>query len=144
MSGLDREFQDYFGAIDRAGGEDRCFLCRRTPSEVKAFFGFGEDGVPLEAAKHGLEDVDFNASDIMSYQGARPVCAVCQLNLDAACALGEQGAYLELLRQMEAERDHLWPPIGPPSASKSDSADESGADDRSDPGADDAGWGDGV
>ena len=28
---LDREFQQYFAALDRAGNEDRCFLCRRSP-----------------------------------------------------------------------------------------------------------------
>jgi hypothetical protein len=38
--GVDGSFQDYFAALDRAGGEDRCYLCRRTPADVKAFFGF--------------------------------------------------------------------------------------------------------
>jgi hypothetical protein len=116
MSGLDQQFQDYFQALDRAGGEDRCFLCRRAPSDVKFFFGFGEDGVPLDAERHGLEDISLDSSDIMSYLGTRPVCAVCQLNLDANCALGDQGSYLELLRQMEDERDGIWPPATPPAS----------------------------
>ena len=56
MSGLEEEFQRYFAAIDRAGGADRCYVCRRTSAEVKAFFGFDEDGLPTEAADYGLVD----------------------------------------------------------------------------------------
>ena len=41
---LDDKFQEYFSALDRAGGEDRCYLCRRTSKEVQHFFGFAEDG----------------------------------------------------------------------------------------------------
>ena len=29
-------------ALDRAGQKDRCYPCRRTPAEVKLFFGFDE------------------------------------------------------------------------------------------------------
>ena len=152
MSGLDRDFQDYFKALDRTGGEDRCFLCRRTPSEVKAFFGFGEDGLPLEAKRHGLEDVTLSSADIMSYRGARPVCAVCQLNLDATCALGDQGSYLELLRQMEENRESLWPPAGArheesdagPGAEADESPSEPDPRGQRAPGETDAEWGDGV
>lgn len=107
---LDEEFQRYFDAVDRAGGADHCYLCRRTAAEVKAFFGFDEDGVPTHASEFGLEDVILEAADIMSYRGLRPVCAVCQLNLDAITALGEQDVLLELLRQLRDRRDELWPP----------------------------------
>lgn len=109
---LYEEFSRYFEAMDRAGGEDRCFLCRRTSSEVKAFFGFDESGVPRDAESFGLEDVVLQPTDIMSYRGERPVCAVCQLNLDTLFALGEKGTLLRLLDQMEHRRDHLWPPRG--------------------------------
>ena len=73
-------FQEYFAALDRAGNKDHCYLCRRTPADVKHFFGFDEDGVPLRANELGLEDVVLEEADIMSYRGLRPVCAVCQLN----------------------------------------------------------------
>lgn len=112
MSGLDEEFQRYFGALDRAGGKDHCYLCRRTAADVKAFFGFDEDGVPLHAAEYGIEDVVFEQADTMSYRGLRPVCAVCQLNFDALFALGEEAVLLGLLRQLRDERDRLWPPSG--------------------------------
>ena len=77
---------------------------------MKRFFGFGEDGVPLEAQRHGLEDVVLSETDIMSYRGLRPVCAVCQLNLDAIFMLEERDILLALLREMEERRGHLWPP----------------------------------
>ena len=84
---LDKKFQEYFSALDRAGGEDRCYLCRRTAKEVKHFFGFDEDGEPFDIELFGLEDVSLSEVDIMSYRGRRPVCAVCQLNVDAIAAL---------------------------------------------------------
>ena len=106
---LDQRFQQYFEALDRAG-DDRCFLCRRAPAEVKAFFGFHEDGTPLDAERYGLEDVVLDRLDIMSYTGTRPVCAVCQLNYDAIfMADNGHGVLRKLLRQMENERDKLWP-----------------------------------
>ncbi len=107
---LDRQFQQYFSALDRAGNEDRCFLCRRTPSEVKAFFGFNEDGTPIDADKYGIEDVVLDRElDIMSYQAVRPICSVCQLNLDSIF-LAEDGRTLlrRLLWQAEHEREKLW------------------------------------
>jgi hypothetical protein len=107
---VDERFQEYFAALDRSGHEDHCYLCRRTPAEVKRFFGFGEDGVPLEAQRHGLEDVVLAETDIMSYRGLRPVCAVCQLNLDAIFMLGEHEVLHELIREMEERREYLWPP----------------------------------
>ncbi|HEV8113013.1 MAG TPA: hypothetical protein VGR31_09580 [Planctomycetota bacterium] len=107
---VDERFQEYFAALDRSGHEDRCYVCRRTSAEVKRFFGFGEDGVPLEAQRHGLEDVVLAETDIMSYRGLRPVCAVCQLNLDALFVLGEHDVLLAVLREMEERREHLWPP----------------------------------
>ena len=106
---LDRRFQEYFAALDRSGNEDRCYLCRRTPADVKAFFGFDEDGVPIDADVFGLEDVVMEKLDIMSYSGLRPVCAVCQLNLDAIFLLGEHDTLRLVLRQMEEQRDRLWP-----------------------------------
>jgi hypothetical protein len=107
---IDDRFQEYFAALDRSGHEDHCYLCRRTSAEVKRFFGFGEDGVPLEAQRHGLEDVVLAESDIMSYRGLRPVCAVCQLNFDAIFLLEEHGVLRQVLREMEESREHLWPP----------------------------------
>jgi len=107
---LDRQFQQYFAALDRAGNEDRCFVCRRTPSEVKAFFGFNEDGTPIDAGKYGIEDVVLDPElDIMSYQGSRPICAVCQLNFDSIF-LSEDGSTLlrKILWELEHERERLW------------------------------------
>jgi hypothetical protein len=106
---LDARFQEYFAALDRAGGEDPCYLCRRTPAEVKRFFGFGEDGVPLEAQHYGLEDVVLEPTDIMSYRGTRPVCAGCQLNLDATVISGDVEVRRRLLDEMLRERERLWP-----------------------------------
>lgn len=104
---LEAEFQRYFDAV--GDGQDRCYLCRRTPKEVKHFFGFDEDGVPTDAAAHGLEDVVLEAMDIMSYRGPRPVCAICQLNADAITALGETAVHDEVVERMRERRDELWP-----------------------------------
>ena len=109
MSGLDEEFQRYFAALDRTGGKDRCYLCRRTPAEVKGFFGFDEDGVPSNADAYGIEDVVLEETDIMSYRGHRPVCAVCQLNYDTLFLMGEQRDLERVLREVRDERDKLWP-----------------------------------
>lgn len=106
---IDGHFQEYFGALDRSGNEDRCFLCRRTSADVKGFFGFHEDGTPIDAEAHGLEDVVLGDLDIMSYRGTRPVCAVCQLNFDAIfLAEEERGVLRRVLHEMEHERDRLW------------------------------------
>lgn len=107
---LDRQFQHYFQALERAGNEDRCFLCRRTPSEVKAFFGFHEDGTPIDADKYGIEDVVLDPElDIMSYRSERPICSVCQLNLDSILLAEEGHALLKkLMWEMEHERERLW------------------------------------
>jgi hypothetical protein len=109
LSSLDEQFQEYFSALERAGSDDRCFLCRRTPSDVKAFFGFHEDGTPMQAEQYGLEDVVLERQDIMSYRAVRPVCAVCQLAHDMIFLAGDHGVLSELRRQMEEERDKLWP-----------------------------------
>ena len=109
MSGLDKEFQEYFEALDRSRGQDRCYICRRTPAEVKVFFGFDEDGVPLEAQEYGIEDVVFEKTDIMSYRGFRPICAVCQLNFDAIFMLDEHETLMRVLDEVENRRDKLWP-----------------------------------
>ncbi|MEW6071419.1 MAG: hypothetical protein AB1726_02345 [Planctomycetota bacterium] len=108
---LDSDFQRYFAALDRAGNADRCFLCRRTPADVKAFFGFNEDGTPIDAEQYGIEDVALDPEvDIMSYAGTRPVCAVCQLNLDAILlAAGGRAMLARVLHEMEHERERLWP-----------------------------------
>jgi len=106
---IDDRFQEYFAALDRASGADHCYLCRRTSAEVKSFFGFQEDGTPLNAKEFGLEDVALANADIMSYRGVRPVCAVCQLNFDALFLLGEHAVLQELLGEMEDQREHLWP-----------------------------------
>jgi hypothetical protein len=107
---LEHEFQSYFRALDRSGDEDRCFLCRRTPAEVKAFFGFHEDGTPIDAERYGIEDVVLDPElDIMSYRGSRPVCSVCQLNLESILLTPDGPAVLrKLFLEMEHERDRLW------------------------------------
>lgn len=108
---LDRKFHDYFKALQRAGNKDRCFLCRRSPADVKLFFGFHEDGTPLEADAYGIEDIVLDAElDIMSYRGTRPVCAVCQLNLDTIFLADNGHAVLaRVLHEMEHQREALWP-----------------------------------
>ncbi|MFT5289062.1 MAG: hypothetical protein ACI8QS_000963 [Planctomycetota bacterium] len=110
MMSLHDKFQEYFDALDRAGNEDRCFLCRRSPAEVKVFFGFQEDGTPIDAESYGIEDVTLDHQpDIMSYRGTRPVCAVCQLNFDAIFMAGNGHAVLRrVLRELEQDRDRLW------------------------------------
>ena len=107
---LDREFTSYFEALDRSGNEDRCFLCRRTPADVKAFFGFHEDGTPVDADHYGIEDVVIDPKlDIMSYRGTRPICAVCQLNFDAIfISKNGSGVLEQVLHEMRNERDELW------------------------------------
>lgn len=106
---LGEDFGHYFEAMDKSGGKDRCYVCRRTPAEVKSFFGFDEDGVPTHASEYGIEDVVLEASDIMSYRGLRPVCAVCQLNVDAIAMLGEEPLMTAVLNQLRDERPMLWP-----------------------------------
>ena len=106
---IDKNFQEYFDALERSGGSDRCFLCRRTPADVKAFFGFHEDGTPLDPAAYGIEDVVLEKLDIMSYHGLRPVCAVCQLNVDALSLVDELHVVRALLEQMVRDREGLWP-----------------------------------
>lgn len=120
MSRIDEHFHEYFSALDRAGQQDRCFLCRRSPADVKLFFGFDEDGVALDARRYGLEDVVLDASDIMSYRGERPVCAVCQINLDGIHLLGEEATLQRVLQQMATQRDLLWPE--PPRTDERDGA----------------------
>lgn len=108
--GLDKEFQQYFESLERAGNEDRCFLCRRTSSDVKRFFGFHEDGTPIAPEEYGIEDVVLDPRlDIMSYRGTRPICSVCQLNFDAIF-LSENGREIlqRVLREMDEKRDDLW------------------------------------
>jgi len=105
---LDQRFHEYFQALDRAGGEDRCYLCRRSAAEVKRFFGFREDGTPLDADELGLEDVVLSRLDVMSYRGLRPVCAVCQLNLDAIYALEQERVLQRVLTEMKERREELW------------------------------------
>lgn len=106
---IDDHFQRYFEALDRARGEDRCYLCRRTPADVKRFFGFDEDGTPLDAEEHELEAVVLEELDVMSYHGLRPICAVCQLNFDAIFVLGEHEVLRRVLREVETQRERLWP-----------------------------------
>ena len=106
---LDKRFHEYFAALDRSGNEDRCYLCRRSPADVKAFFGFDEDGLPFDADEFGIEDVVLEKLDIMSYRALRPVCAVCQLNYDAIFMMNDHATVQRLLKQMEEQRDELWP-----------------------------------
>jgi len=115
VSRIDEHFHEYFAALDRSGQHDRCFLCRRTPADVKLFFGFDENGVALDAARYGLEDVVLMATDIMSYRGERPVCAVCQINVDAIGILGEEEIVRRIYEQMTTRREDLWPEHPSPS-----------------------------
>lgn len=105
---LEQAFGEYFEAVERSGS-DRCYLCRRTAAEVKAFFGFREDGTPRDAAAHGLEDVVLESMEVMSYRGERPVCAVCQLNFDVIFLMEEHGVLGRVLDQVENSRRRLWP-----------------------------------
>ncbi len=107
MTSLDKRFHEYFESIDRAG-DDRCYLCRRTPAEVKAFFGFAEDGTPLDAERYGIEDVVLYKLDIMSYKGSRPICAVCQLNFETIFLAGDHHVLHRVMSEVEHERDRLW------------------------------------
>jgi len=109
VSRIDEHFHLYFAALDRAGQHDRCFLCRRTPADVKHFFGFDENGIALDAARYGLEDVVLMATDIMSYRGERPICAVCQINVDAIGILDEEAIVRRIYEQMATRREELWP-----------------------------------
>lgn len=107
---IEQRFHEYFAALDRAGHRDHCYLCRRTSAEVKRFFGFHEDGTPIDAAQFGIEDVVLAPKlDVMSYRGARPVCAVCQLNCDSIFMLGEHETLRRVLDEMEHRRAALWP-----------------------------------
>jgi hypothetical protein len=109
---LEQKFHEYFAGLERAGNKDRCSLCCRTPAEVKRFFGFAEDGTPLDAAEYGIEDVVLDELDVMSYRGVRPVCAVCQLNFDGIFLLGEHATVKQLHEEMEHARESLWPVPG--------------------------------
>lgn len=107
---IEEKFKEYFAALDRAGNKDRCFICCRTPAEVKLFFGFHEDGTPVDADAYGIEDVVLPPrQDVMSYRGRRPVCAVCQLNFDSIFLGGQRELLEGLLGEMEQGRESLWP-----------------------------------
>ena len=109
---MEERFQEYFAALDRAGNKDRCYICCRTPAEVKQFFGFHEDGTPIDADAYGIEDVVLPpVQDVMSYRGSRPVCAVCQLNFDAIFLAGDRAVLERLLAEMEQRREQLWPDV---------------------------------
>jgi hypothetical protein len=45
----------------------------------------------------------------MSYRGRRPVCAICQLNVDTISALDESDVLSHVLDEMKTKREHLWP-----------------------------------
>jgi hypothetical protein len=107
---IEERFQEYFAALDRSGDIDRCYLCCRTPADVKAFFGFHEDGTPIDADAYGIEDVVLPpVVDVMSYRADRPVCAVCQLNIDSVFLSGEGQVLERVIEQMRERREELWP-----------------------------------
>ena len=108
MTSIDKHFQEYFASMD-AAGDDRCYLCRRTPSDVKTFFGFNEDGTPVDADEYGIEDVVLYKLDIMSYKGSRPICAVCQLNFETIFMAGDHELVDRVMGEIENERERLWP-----------------------------------
>ena len=122
---MEQQFQEYFSALDRSGNKDRCYVCCRTPADVKRFLGFNEDGTPIEAKEYGLEDVVLPPKlDVMSYRGERPVCVVCQLNFDSIFLLDEQDVLEKLIGQMDTRREELWPENNPDKAP----AEDAGAD----------------
>ena len=122
---MEQQFQEYFSALDRSGNKDRCYVCCRTPADVKRFLGFNEDGTPIEAKEYGLEDVVLPPKlDVMSYRGERPVCVVCQLNFDSIFLLDEQHVLEKLIGQMDTRREELWPESNPDKAP----AEDAGAD----------------
>ena len=47
--------------------------------------------------------------DVMSYRADRPVCAVCQLNIDSIFLSGEGEVLERVLEQMRERREELWP-----------------------------------
>jgi len=107
---MEQQFQEYFAALDRSGNKDRCYICCRTPADVKRFLGFNEDGTPIEAREYGLEDVVLPPKlDVMSYRGDRPICVVCQLNFDSIFLLEEHDVLRGVIAQMEHSREQLWP-----------------------------------
>jgi hypothetical protein len=107
---MEQQFQEYFAALDRSGNKDRCYICCRTPADVKRFLGFNEDGTPIEAKEYGLEDVVLPPKlDVMSYRGERPVCVVCQLNFDSIFLLEEHEVLRRVVAEMEERREELWP-----------------------------------
>lgn len=123
MTSIDKHFQEYFASIEKAG-DDRCFLCRRTPSDVKTFFGFNEDGTPVRADEYGIEDVVLYNLDIMSYKGTRPICAVCQLNFETLFMAGDHELVGRILSEIENERERLWPLERRPGADDSNAEEE--------------------
>ena len=54
--GLDEQFQEYFAALDRSRGEDRCFVSRGGKKRVA--LKAGSCGVPAEL---GLSDDEISA-----------------------------------------------------------------------------------
>ena len=117
VSSMEESFQEYFAALERSGNKDRCYICCRTPADVKRFLGFNEDGTPIEAREYGLEDVVLPPKlDVMSYRGERPVCVVCQLNFDGIFMLEETEVLRNVIREMKERREHLWPEPPPAEA----------------------------
>ena len=117
VSSMEESFQEYFAALERSGNKDRCYICCRTPADVKRFLGFNEDGTPIEAREYGLEDVVLPPKlDVMSYRGERPICVVCQLNFDGIFMLEEHELLRRVLGEMEQRREFLWPEPPPPEA----------------------------
>ena len=47
--------------------------------------------------------------DTISYRGAHPVCAVCQLNFDSIFLLGDHETLRRVLDEVENRRELLWP-----------------------------------
>lgn len=107
---LQRDFDQDF--VFAGHGLHRCYLCCRAPAEVKRFFGFDQDGEPVDAEAHGIENVMLERLDIMSQAGPHPVYAACHLNTDTISILGEDHALRELGRWIREERGRLGPPGG--------------------------------
>ena len=63
----------------------------------------------LDADLYGIEHVDIGEIDIMSYRGRRPICAICQLNVDAISAVDEGDVLNHVIEEMKVRREHLWP-----------------------------------
>jgi hypothetical protein len=107
---IEERFQEYFAALDRSGDKDRCYVCCRTPAEVKAFFGFHEDGTPIDAEAYGIEDVVLAAGagrDELPRPPPDLRGVPAQRRRDLS--LRRSAGLNDVLDEMHERREELWP-----------------------------------